>query len=120
MKIDVYPVGALAELLRAWRYLTARRFPATVGPPAWSWRIRNARASLGHIRKVVVRHVRARNWRAMKSTFNGYLAEPYEFPPGDYVRRCGTGWTKARALRSLERRLPSRATETSLSSGGER
>jgi hypothetical protein len=58
-------------------------------------------------RQTIIRHVRAKNWRALKNVFNGYLAEPYEFPPGDYRRRCGTGWTKRRALRSLERRLPS-------------
>lgn len=105
-EVDVYPVGVLAELRHAWRFLTARKFPAAVGPPSWRWRISRARTSLRHIRRTVARHVRARNWRALKNTFNGYLAEPREFPPGDYVRRCGTGWTKKRALRSLARRLP--------------
>jgi hypothetical protein len=104
--VDVYPVGVLADLRHAWRYLTARRFPACVGPPSPAWRIARARASLRYIRRTLVRQVRARNWRALKNTFNGYLAEPREFPPGDYRRRCGTGWTKARALRSLARRLP--------------
>lgn len=119
LKIDVYPVGALAELARAWRYLTVRQFPASVGPPSWAWRVNRARASLRHIRQTVVRHVRARNWRALKNTFNGYLAEPFEFPPGDYRRRCGTGWTKAGALRSLDRRLPSGVTRPNPSQGGD-
>jgi hypothetical protein len=61
---------------------------------------------MSYIPKTVVRHIRARNWRALKNTFNGYLAEPDEFPPGDYRRRCGTGWTRRRAMRSLYRRLP--------------
>jgi hypothetical protein len=106
LRIDVYPVGVLADLRHAWRYLTVRRFPAAVGAPTWAWRVDRARTSLRHIRQTVVRHVRVRNWRALKNTFNGYLAEPDEFPPGDYRRQCGTGWTKRRALRSLERRLP--------------
>jgi hypothetical protein len=77
-----------------------------VGQPTWSWRIERARISLWHIWRTVARQTRRRQWRDLKNTFNGYLAEPREFPPGDYRRRCGTGWTKARALRSLERRLP--------------
>lgn len=99
--IDVYPVGVLADLRHAWRYLTARRFPAAVGPPTWGWRLSRARASLRHIRQTIARHVRARNWRALKNAFNGYLAEPVAFPAG--LRRCGSGWTKKRALRSLAR-----------------
>jgi hypothetical protein len=106
MNVDIYPVGALADLRRAWRYLTIRQFPAAVGPPTWAWRIDRTRTSLRYIRRTVTRHIRAGNWRALKNTFNGYLAEPDEFPPGDYRRRCGTGWTKRRALRSLHRRLP--------------
>lgn len=106
LRIDVYPVGVLKRLLHTWHVLTARKFPASVGPPSWLWRLSRARISLGYIPKTVARHLRARNWRALKNAFNGYLAEPYEFPPGDYRRCCGTGWTKARALRSLGRRLP--------------
>lgn len=106
MKVDVYPVGALKQLLHTWHCLTARKFPATVGPPSRLWRLSRARISLGYIPKTVARQIRSRDWRALKNTFNGYLAEPDVFPPGDYRRRCGTGWTKARALRSLERRLP--------------
>jgi hypothetical protein len=106
LKIDVYPVGALSRLLSAWRFLTVRKFPAAVGPPTLAWRIERAYISLRYIWQTVVRHARRRQWRDLKNTFNGYLAEPYEFPPGDYTRRCGTGWTKRRALRSLERRLP--------------
>lgn len=111
--IDVYPVGVLADLRRAWHYLTARRFPATVGQPAWAWRIERARISLRHIRQTIARHVRNRNWRGLKNAFNGYLAEPRAFPAG--LTRCGSGWTKKRALRSLARHA-GKATATQLSS----
>jgi hypothetical protein len=37
----------------------------------------------------------------MKTFFNGYLAEPTPFPDG--MHRCGSGWTRKRALRSLRR-----------------
>lgn len=40
----------------------------------------------------------ARSWRR-RSYWNGYLAEPYDWPAG--LRRCGSGWTRGRALRSL-------------------
>jgi hypothetical protein len=85
--VDVYAVGFLKDLQRARR--TGR------------WR-----ELLRWQRRYLWRQARRGDWRAVKNAFNGYLAEPAEFPPGDYRRRCGTGWTKARALRSLKRRLP--------------
>lgn len=102
-EIDVYPVGVLADLRHAWRYLTARRFPGPVKSPGWGWRLERARVSLWSIPRTVARHVRSRDWRALKNTFNGYLAEPNPWPEG--ATRCGTGWTKRRALRSLRRRI---------------
>jgi hypothetical protein len=38
------------------------------------------------------------NWRAVKNYFNGYLAEADDMTG---VPRCGTGWTRGRAYRSL-------------------
>ncbi|GAA2681812.1 hypothetical protein [Actinoplanes palleronii] len=96
MIVDVYPVGLLADLLMLRRALRLRH---RHGIP-WALRRLIARArrlcSWGH----------EGNWGAVKNSFNGYLAEPYEFPPGNYRRRCGTGWTRGRALRSLRRQLP--------------
>jgi hypothetical protein len=100
LKVDVYPVGWLADLLRAWRYLTRAEL---AGRRKQAWR------ELRKSWRYTAHQLRRRNWRAVKNAFNGYLAEPEEFPPGDYRRRCGTGWTKARALRSLDRRLPPHA-----------
>jgi len=105
MTVDVYPVGVLKQLIHTWHILTARKFPASVGAPSPLWRLKRARTSLSYIPKTIGRHVRDRDWRALKNTFNGYLAEPTEFPAGEYRRRCGTGWTKRRALRSLQRRM---------------
>jgi hypothetical protein len=97
-RVDVYPVGWLAVLRRAWRYGTHPNPPPCGRRQAWvvvrlEWRATLSKA-------------RYRDWRAVKNSFNGYLAEPAVFPPGDYRRRCGSGWTKRRALRSLARRLP--------------
>ncbi|NUU21067.1 MAG: hypothetical protein HOV68_06055 [Streptomycetaceae bacterium] len=47
-----------------------------------------------------IRHARARNWRAVKNYFNGYLAEHAHLGT-----RCGTGWTRGRAYRDLARHL---------------
>lgn len=97
-EIDVYPVGWLAGIQRAWRYFTHPNPPPCGRRQGWR--------ELRRCWDYTVRQAQRRNWRAVKNHFNGYLAEPREFPPGDYRRRCGSGWTKARALRSLARRLP--------------
>jgi hypothetical protein len=44
--------------------------------------------------------IKARNWRAAKSYFNGYLAEHAELGT-----RAGHGWTRGRAYRDLARHL---------------
>lgn len=103
MKIDVYPVGALKQLLHTWHILTARKFSVFVGPPSRLWRLSRARRSLSYIPKTVTRHIRNRQWRELKNDFNGYLAEPTPWPEG--ATRCGSGWTKRRALRSLQRNI---------------
>lgn len=74
-EIDVYPVGWLRDWQSGHRW---RR------PMRYLWR-----------------QVKAGHWRDAKNTFNGYLAEPVSWPDG--LRRCGSGWTKARALKSLDR-----------------
>ncbi len=111
MTFDTYPVGVLADLLGAWRSLTGRygRSDSVAAPP-WSWRIKQVRSCLRHSRQTVVRHVRSRQWRGLKNAFNGYLCEPTPFPAG--VRRCGSGWTKRRARRSLDRHLAAAASRS--------
>lgn len=85
MRIEVYPVGVLADLRHAW---------------VDKW---HARTYLRYARQSVVRHIRNRQWRKLKNDFNGFLAEPTPWPDG--VTRCGSGWTRKRALRSLRRQV---------------
>jgi hypothetical protein len=54
---------------------------------------------LGSLRRELDR-IKARNWRAAKNYFNGYLAEHESLGT-----RCGTGWTRGRAYRDLARHL---------------
>jgi hypothetical protein len=89
--VDIYPVGVLTELLRLRRALTNYDAKAT------AWAVGRLRTELGHI----AGRARAGDWRAVKNAFNGYLAEPTPFPA--HMRRCGSGWTKRRAMRSLQR-----------------
>jgi hypothetical protein len=53
--------------------------------------------------KSMWRQIKRREWRNVKNSFNGYLAEPDIFPHG--LHRCGSGWTRRRALRDLQRRV---------------
>ena len=89
--VDIYPVGVLARLLRIRHAMKARRADLT------RWAVDGLRTEL----RYVATFARAGNWRGVKNAFNGYLAEPTPFPEG--LRRCGSGWTKRRAMRSLRR-----------------
>lgn len=83
--IAVYPVGVLHGILTDWRMVTrSGRRP-----------VYTARAL-----RMVWTHARARSWRTVRNSFNGYLAE-HEYAG----TRCGHGWTKGRALRDLRRHL---------------
>lgn len=96
MSVDVYPVGLLRELKMFWRsHVSLRReLPAIA-----RW---HSRRNMRNFWKVHVwRNIRMHRWHSLKNGFNGYLAEPTSFP--EHVRRCGSGWTKRRALRSLKR-----------------
>lgn len=83
--VEVYAVGVLADLKRDWRMVM---------------KLRKRPVHMRRCLRYIARQVRARNWRAVKNSFNGYLAEPYDMSG---VTRCGTGWTKRRAMRSLRR-----------------
>lgn len=90
--IDIYPVGVLARLLRIRRAIASRR------PELIRWALGGLLTEL----RYVAGRIRRSRWRDAKNAFNGYLAEPRHWPDG--LRRCGTGWTRKRALRSLCRR----------------
>ena len=87
--VDVYPVGWLAAFRRMRHHHKPRNRPRH-WPISQEWHY-------------MVRQAKAGHWKDVKNCFNGYLAEPSEFPPG--LTRCGTGWTRKRALRDLDRRM---------------
>lgn len=61
------------------------------------------------IRNYLWGRIKARNWRAVKNYFNGYLYEPDPWP--EHAQRCGSGWTRSRAVASFSRRNPGPSTE---------
>lgn len=79
--VDIYPVGLMADLRTSWRLKRIRL----------------------HLKSQIWNHVRRREWRELKNTFNGYLAEP-DVMPGN-LTRCGSGWTRSRAFKDLRRRV---------------
>ena len=111
--VDIYPVGLLSEIQHSRRY---KRL----------W-IRPKRVFI-HLLTAIRYFFKAEwklsyeEWRPFKSYFNGYLAEPDIFP--GKLTRCGSGWTRKRALRDLQRRvkksLPASADVTGgfLNTGG--
>ena len=78
--VDIYPVGIMAELEVHWR---CRKF--------WN------------PFKTSIMLIRKRGWHQLKNHYNGYLAEPDIMP--NNLTRCGSGWTRARAMKDLKRRL---------------
>ena len=72
--ISTYPVGILAAIKH-----------------------RKIRSLLRYLKS----QAQARNWRAVRNSFNGYLAEWHYPPEGMIYHRCGKGWTRKRAIRRL-------------------
>lgn len=91
--VDIYPVGWLAALLTLRRAIRARH------PAATRHALRRLRSQL----RYDIARAKARDWRSVRNSCNGYLAEPYHWPQDGTLTRCGTGWTRRRALRSLHR-----------------
>ena len=84
--IDVYPVGILSDLLPVLRVFDPR-IPFDDRRAARRRVLRRLRYGIASGR------YRSRN------AWNGYLAEPRDFPP--HMTRCGHGWTQKRALHDL-------------------
>lgn len=91
---DIYPVGVLQSLQIIGRCLTVRGISR-------EHRVRSIRNETRRIFRTIWRHTKARDWNALRNSFNGYLAEPYTFP--GYMTRCGHGWTTKRAIDDLLR-----------------
>lgn len=76
--ISIYPVGVLA-----------------------AWKHRRLRNQYRYLKA----QVKKRNWRSIRNSFNGYLAE-WDYPPeGMNYYRCGRGWTKKATLNDLGKHL---------------
>lgn len=89
-RIDVYPVGVLAALLLVRNAIRLRRAAG----------VRWALGTLCREVRYIAGHACAGNWRAARHHLDGYHAEHRAFG-----LRCGTGWTKRRAVRDLYRDL---------------
>lgn len=89
LNVDIYPVGVLDDIQGAYRTIRC------VGD------YRSAYRKLRYTARGLVGRARAGQWREIRNSFNGYLAEPVDFPEG--LTRCGSGSTRARAMRSLRR-----------------
>lgn len=97
-RVDVHAMGVLSDLQVIGRSLDptwpARyRGPVSLPQVARGWRRRAFRWGFQRLRSSVRR----------RNAWHGYHAEPYVMPPG--VKRIGTGWTRRRALRSLNRHI---------------
>ena len=96
--IDIYPVGWLDVFFRLW-CAYRRDIPADVQPlirkRAWT--------GLRDAIRYDLKNLRHGRWHELKNGFNGFLCEPEPLPEG--LQRCGSGWTMARARRSLDKQM---------------
>jgi hypothetical protein len=83
-EVEIYPVGVLSDI---------QQF---VHNPDRKQARAHARRGLRRLLELA----RERNWRALRNSFNGYLAEH-----ATRGTRCGHGWTRGRAYRDLQRHL---------------
>lgn len=92
-EVDVYRVGLWYDAWFLWRRLTLR-LPRRLGPyDVGAWR-----TFFHGLRRDCIEQAAARNWRAVRNYFNGWLAE---HPDGR--SSAGRGWTQRAALRRLRR-----------------
>ena len=83
VNFDIYPVGLLHDL----QVLRRRKCK------------RNWRKLYDELKRTY-QYAFVGNWRPVKNHFNGYLAEPTNLST---FTRCGSGWTKKRAVDSFFR-----------------
>jgi hypothetical protein len=98
--VDLYSVGVLADLRSSWRYLSTHR------EDLLTERIHRVRTVLGYSLRRTLTSIRTRRWSYLRNSLNGYLAEITN-PSTELARKVGAGhgWTRTRALRSLQRQL---------------
>ncbi len=85
-RIDIYPVGVLKTLQYCISAVKHGEY-------------RIARNRFKYQLKTLWRHIKGRRWHTLKCQFNGYLCELTPWP--EDVKRCGSGWTKMRAIKSM-------------------
>jgi hypothetical protein len=86
--VAIYSVGVLSAIQYDFTRLISR---GKKGP---------RRSRIAQVVRYLRYQLKRRDFRACRNAFNGYLAEPIADRP---IGRCGSGWTKRRALRSLYR-----------------
>lgn len=86
-----YRVGLFSNMFHAWR--SFRHVHVAYG---WMYLKREVRQ--------LWRYVRFGRWHELRMHLNGFLCEPEPFPEG--AKRCGSGWTRNRARRSMARAIP--------------
>jgi hypothetical protein len=91
-QIDIYPIGWLHAFQSAGRCLRRGHLIT-----AWQFLRSEARYNLIQARRG--------HWRAVRNTLGGYHAEH-----NTLGRRCGTGWTRRRAINDLYRHLAEEQT----------
>lgn len=92
--VDIYPVGVLADIRNTWMRLVFFGFSREVFGSL-------IRQSASFVWFQFCR----RDFRSIRQyVFNGYLAEPDNWPVDREMDGCGRGWTRGRAVRDLQRR----------------
>lgn len=88
---STYRVGLFANLFHAWRAFR-------LGEAAFG------RQYLKREVRVLWRYLRSGKWHELRMHLGGFHCEPEPFPEG--ATRCGSGWTRNRARRSMARNIP--------------
>lgn len=96
-EVEVYPVGLMSNICTIRRRLEFFGLSLSSFQPLGK--------TVRYLRFQLRGNSEGRNLRAARQhLFNGYLAEPVVWPEDRWLTRCGSGWTRNRAVRDLRRR----------------
>ena len=103
-EVDVYPVGLMSNICTARRGLRVFGVSREAFQP-FCKTVRYIRYQLCKTGTGRDLSATGRDLSAIRRyLFNGYLAEPMVWPEDRWLTRCGSGWTRGRAVRDLRRR----------------